>query len=48
MKSLLPGIHIGMITTSEIRITCIVDESSLGRAAQALHAAFELDCPDPS
>ena len=42
------GIHIGMITTSEIRITCIVDESSLGRAAQALHAAFELDRPDPS
>ena len=42
------AIHIGMITTSEIRITCIVDESSLGRAAQALHAAFELDRPDPS
>ena len=42
------GIDIGMITTSEIRITCIVDESSLGRAAQALHAAFELDRPDPS
>ena len=42
------GINIGMITTSEIRITCIVDESSLGRAAQALHAAFELDRPDPS
>ena len=41
-------INIGMITTSEIRITCIVDESSLGRAAQALHAAFELDRPDPS
>ena len=42
------GIDIGMITTSEIRITCIVDESSLGRAAQALHAAFELDRPDTS
>ena len=41
-------INIGMITTSEIRITCIVDESSLGRAAQALHAAFELDRPEPS
>ena len=42
------GIDIGMITTSEIRITCIVDESSLGQAARALHAAFELDRPDPS
>ena len=42
------GIDIGMITTSEIRITCIVDESSLGAAARALHAAFELDRPDPS
>ena len=42
------GIDIGMITTSEIRITCIVDESSLGPAARALHEAFELDRPDPA
>jgi aspartate kinase len=42
------GIHIDMITTSEIRITCIVDESKLGDAARALHAAFELDRADPS
>ena len=42
------GIDIGMITTSEIRITCIVDESSLGPAARALHEAFELERPDPS
>jgi len=42
------GIDIGMITTSEIRITCIVDESRLGDAARALHAAFELDRPEPA
>ena len=42
------GIGIGMITTSEIRITCIVDEASLGSAARALHDAFELDSPDPA
>ena len=40
------GINIEMITTSEIRITCIVDETRLGDAARALHAAFELDLPE--
>ena len=39
-------INIEMITTSEIRITCIVDEAHVGEAARALHAAFELDRPD--
>ena len=36
-------INIEVITTSEIRITCIVDEENVGHAARALHDAFELD-----
>jgi aspartate kinase len=40
------GINIEMITTSEIRITCIVDKAKVADAAQALHAAFELEKPD--
>jgi aspartate kinase len=39
-------INIEMITTSEIRITCLVDAEEVGRAVQALHAAFELDRPE--
>ena len=39
------GINIEMITTSEIRITCIVDESRAEEAARVLHSAFELDQP---
>ena len=37
------GINIEMITTSQIRITCIVDESRVQDAVRALHRAFELD-----
>ncbi len=37
------GINIQLITTSEIRITCIVDESRVKDAVKALHHAFELD-----
>ncbi|MBI2873132.1 MAG: aspartate kinase [Chloroflexi bacterium] len=37
------GINIEMITTSEIRITCIVAEERLQDAVRALHRAFELD-----
>ena len=37
------GINIEMITTSDIRITCIVDRQRAGEAVCALHAAFELD-----
>ena len=40
------GINIEMITTSQIRITCIIDESRLGEAARVLHAAFHLEQPD--
>ncbi len=36
------GINIVGITTSEIRITCLVDEAQADRAAQVLHSAFGL------
>ncbi len=37
------GINIQLITTSEIRITCIIEESRVKDAVRALHRAFELD-----
>jgi len=36
-------INIEMISTSEIRITCIVEREDAERAVNALHSAFELD-----
>lgn len=40
------GINIQLISTSEIRITCIIEESKVAEAVQALHSAFELEKPD--
>jgi aspartate kinase len=40
------GINIQLITTSEIRITCIIDEAVVGDAVRALHRAFELEEED--
>jgi aspartate kinase len=37
------GINIQLITTSEIRITCIIDAASVAEAVQALHEAFQLE-----
>ncbi len=37
------NINIQLIATSEIRITCIIDESRVKDAVRALHRAFELD-----
>jgi aspartate kinase len=37
------GINIEMISTSEIRITCIVHEDRVNDAVQALHKAFALE-----
>ncbi len=37
------GINIQLITTSEIRITCIISEARVSDAVQALHQAFELE-----
>jgi len=36
-------INIGMIATSEIKISCIIDETRVNDAVLALHTAFELD-----
>ena len=40
------GINIEMITTSEIRITCIISEDKVGDAARLLHDVFELENPE--
>jgi len=37
------GINIGMITTSEIKISITVDEEMIEKATQAVHQAFDLD-----
>lgn len=39
------NINIHLITTSEIRITCIVDDDRVSEAVRALHRAFELEKP---
>ena len=39
------GINIDAITTSEIRITCLIAEAQIADAACALHDAFQLDMP---
>ena len=40
------GVNIEMISTSEVRITCIIAEDDVETAVRALHAAFELERPD--
>ncbi len=40
------GINIQLITTSEIRITCIIDEARVNDAVRTLHRAFELEIED--
>ena len=42
------GINIQMISTSEIRITCIVSADRVNDAVRALHKTFELEHPEPS
>ena len=37
------GINIELITTSEIRITCLIEEAQVPAAVRALHKAFELE-----
>jgi aspartate kinase len=37
------GVNIEMISTSTIRISCVVGEDDVERAVRALHAAFALD-----
>ena len=40
------GINIELITTSEIRLTCIIPGDRVQDAVRALHAAFELEKPE--
>lgn len=40
------GINIEMITTSQIRITCVIDRGRVAEAVQALHLAFALERAD--
>ncbi|HEX9550521.1 MAG TPA: aspartate kinase [Candidatus Limnocylindrales bacterium] len=40
------GVNIEMISTSEVRITCMIAEDELSTALGALHGAFELEKPD--
>lgn len=40
------AVNINMITTSEIRITCLIDAKQVSDAVQALHEAFQLDKAD--
>ncbi len=42
------GVNIEMISTSEIRITCIIGEDQVDEAARALHRAFRLEQPEAS
>src|SRR5690349_24111949 len=41
------GVNIEMISTSEVRITCMIAEDELETALRALHQAFELERPEP-
>jgi aspartate kinase len=40
------GINIQLITTSEIRITCIIDEDRVKDAVRTLHRAFDLEADE--
>lgn len=40
------GVNIGMISTSEIRISVIVEESQVDDAVRATHTAFDLDATE--
>jgi aspartate kinase len=37
------GVNIEMISTSTIRVSCVVAQHDVERAVRALHAAFELE-----
>jgi aspartate kinase len=39
------GINIQMISTSEIKVSVVIDEKYLELAVRALHTAFGLDAP---
>src|SRR5271166_6983802 len=39
------GVNIDMISTSPIKISCVIDRDLVSRAVRALHGAFELSGP---
>ena len=39
----IPGSNIQLITTSEIRITCIISEAQVKKALATLHRTFVLE-----
>ena len=41
------AINIEIISTSEIRITCMIAEDQVETAVRALHKAFALEEPEP-
>ena len=42
------NINIAMISTSEIKISCVIDDKYAELAVRVLHAAFQLDSPEAS
>jgi aspartate kinase len=42
------GINISMISTSEIKVSCVIDEKYTELAVRSLHDAFELDKDNPA
>jgi aspartate kinase len=42
------GINIQMISTSEIKVSCVVAAKYAELAVRSLHTAFGLDRPDPA
>jgi aspartate kinase len=42
------GINIQMISTSEIKISVLIDEKYMELAVRALHKAFDLESSDPA
>ena len=42
------GINLRMITTSPIKISCLISRGDVERAVRALHAAFSLGDERPS
>jgi aspartate kinase len=40
------GINVELITTSEIRITCIISQARMKEAVKALHQAYQLETED--
>ena len=42
------GVNMEMISTSEIRITCIMKDTDVEKAVKALHKAFEMEKAEAS